>query len=167
MAKKSAKGLTRKAGKRHSKTSPKRPWHPQSASTLGDASVAELKAELSRRKRRERSLEVRRARLLEELGKVEKDLIALRSLGGEIPGSSAGAPLRQRRRARGPNKKTLLVHLEEVLQGKVLSVSESAEAVLANGYCSNSKTFRTIVNQTLLANDVFERVGHGCYTLRS
>ena len=69
-----------------------------------------------------------------------------------------------RRAARGGNSKTLLAHLEDVMTGQVLSVSEAADAVIANGYITTSKTFRTIVNQTLLANESFTKVDRGRYT---
>jgi hypothetical protein len=152
-----------KKKKKRSKSKAKPTKRLLSPAALRSASLTELKSELSRRKRHASALERRRTRLLEELGKLEAELIALGSLGGEV----SRRPGRSRRRARGPNKKTLLVHLEEALSGKVLSVTEAAEAVMANGYHSSSKTFRTIVNQTLLANDVFERVGYGRYTRRS
>ena len=94
----------------------------------------------------------------------------IQSLGDVREAGTVSSPpkgIRQRRSARGPNSKTLRIHLTEVLTGQVMTVTEAAEAVCANGYHSSSKTFRTIVNQTLIADEAFQKVGHGRYTVRS
>jgi hypothetical protein len=135
---------------------------------LTRASMAELQLELKRRHRRATQLERKRSQLLEQLDAVEQEL---KAIGHHEPSPSTPQTARRssgkvvtRRAARGGNTKTLLTHLEEVMTGQVLSVSEAADAVIANGYTTTSKTFRTIVNQTLLANDAFVKVERGRYT---
>ncbi len=137
---------------------------------LTRASISDLEAELSRRRRVATTLQRKRARLIEAIKQIDLDLAAIGHHGGgaTVPGASSGssASVVKRRCPRGGNTKTLLSHLEHVLNGQVLSVSEAAEAVVSNGYQTTSKTFRTIVNQTLLANDVFEKIDRGRYTVR-
>lgn len=138
---------------------------------LTQASISDLEGELSRRRRVATALQRKRTRLLAAIEEIDRDLTAIghHNHQGSTPtvGSQGRQPVVKRRGPRGGNSKTLLSHLEEVLNGEVLSVSDAAEAVLANGYQTTSKTFRTIVNQTLLANDIFEKVERGRYTKRS
>jgi hypothetical protein len=55
--------------------------------------------------------------------------------------------------------------LANVLDGKTMSVTESADAVLASGYVTTSPNFRTIVNQTFIKNrSRFKKVSRGRYT---
>ena len=140
--------------------------HPIEALTR--ASMAELQLELKRRQRRATQLQRKRSQLLEQLDAVDQEL---KAIGHHDPSGSGPRTARRssgkvvtRRAARGGNTKTLLTHLEEVMAGQVLSVSEAADAVIANGYTTTSKTFRTIVNQTLLANESFVKVERGRYT---
>lgn len=158
----------KKSGPNASKKEKKRSDHLHA---LTRASISDLEAELSRRRRVATSLERKRARLQEGIDEIDRELAALGHL--DISGkakavmSGGGTSVVKRRGPRGDNTKTLFSHLEEVLNGQVLSVSEAAEAVVSNGYKTSSKTFRTIVNQTLLANEVFEKIDRGRYTVRS
>jgi len=55
-----------------------------------------------------------------------------------------------------------------VLRGKTLSVSEVSDAVQRAGYKTGSSNFRTIVNQSLLANpSKFKKVARGQYTAKA
>ena len=142
--------------------------HSNPLEALSRASLAQLELELKRRQRMATQLERKRNRLLDQLAAVEAEL---KAIGHNKTPESAPTTVRRssgkvvtRRAARGGNSRTLLTHLEEVMTDQVLSVSEAADAVIANGYITTSKTFRTIVNQTLLANDSFAKVERGRYT---
>jgi hypothetical protein len=138
---------------------------------LGRASLAQLELELKRRQRIANQLHQKRSQLLEQLSAVDQELKAIGHL--DAPDLTSRMARRTsgkvvtRRAARGGNTKTLLAHLEEVMSDEVLSVSEAADAVITNGYITTSKTFRTIVNQTLLANESFTKVERGRYTCSS
>ena len=54
-----------------------------------------------------------------------------------------------------------------MLYQKEMSVTEAADAVRANGYITTSPNFRTIVNQALIRDARFKRVGRGLYTATS
>jgi len=75
-----------------------------------------------------------------------------------------------RRGPRGPrvkNSLSLVESLKKVMTGKVLSVGDAADAVLAIGYRTNSANFRTVVNQTLLVNkSSFKSPERGRYTAK-
>jgi len=82
---------------------------------------------------------------------------------GKKPGRKPG-----RKAKRVKNALSLPEALASVFAGKEkLGVGEAAEAVLATGYKSNSKIFRTIVNQMLLKDKRFKNVGRGEYTLKA
>ena len=142
--------------------------HSNPLEALSRASLAQLELELKRRQRIATQLERKRSQLLDQVAAVEAELRAIGHL--EAPDSTPRTVRRSsgkvvtRRAARGGNSRTLLDHLEDVMTGQILSVSEAADAVIANGYITTSKTFRTIVNQTLLANESFTKVERGRYT---
>jgi hypothetical protein len=118
--------------------------------------VADLEAELGRRRKNLTKLEARYARLQKELADLGEEIT---TLGGSVHG-----PGGRRRRAR--NAQTLVAALEGVLDGKTMSVTDAAEAVQQAGYVTTSPSFRTIVNQTLINSGKFKRVGRGQYTLK-
>lgn len=75
----------------------------------------------------------------------------------------AGRPSPVRRRPR--NKLTLVQALQKTLKNKTMSVTEISGAVQRGGYKTTSRTFRTIVNQTLIKNPrVFKKIARGQYT---
>lgn len=118
--------------------------------------AAELAAELKRRERRAATLLRRHARLMDEAGRLRKEIQAA---GGSISDSgSARAPS-----VRPRNKTSLVAALRDVLAGKTLSVGEAVKQVLESGYQSTSPEFARIVNQTLAKSDQFERVERGRY----
>ncbi len=126
-------------------------------STVSQLSYEELEAEMKRREKSVRQLQRKRDRLLTQLEAVEKEL-------SEIGGSRARLHAGGRRRPR--NEKNLTDAMADTLKGKVLSVTELAEAVQADGYRTTSPNFRTIVNQALLKDDRFKRVSRGRYTVK-
>lgn len=140
-----------------------------SGSGLHAISISDLHAELRRRQRQAMPLVRRRAKIAAKLARLDAELAALgQSIGGGIepvrrgPGRPPG-----RRGPRAKNAVGLVPTMQKVLHGKTLGVSEAATAVLAAGYRTNSKNFRTVVNQTLLVNkDKFKKVGRGQYTAK-
>ena len=116
---------------------------------------AEIARELRRRERRVGALERKRARWARKIDALDAQIAAM---GGKA-GRRAGG-------GRARNKRTLVEALAATLKGKTLGVTEAAAAVQRRGYRTNSPNFRTIVNQALIANKVFRRVGRGKYTRR-
>jgi hypothetical protein len=121
---------------------------------LSGLSVTELQAELSRRQRGASALTRKRDRLLAKLAEVEGQLD---QLGGSIAGGG---------RRRPKNEMNLVQALSKALDGKIMGVTEVAEAVQRQGYRTSSPSFRTIVNQTLINSGKFKRTGRGLYTLK-
>lgn len=120
-------------------------------SNLTDMSITELQSEIRRREKAARSLQRRRQKLLQQLADIDAEIAAH---GAMIGGGG--------RRAR--NDSNLPDALVQTLTGKTMSVTEAAEAVQKAGYITTSPNFRTIVNQALIRDKRFKRVGRGQYT---
>ncbi len=133
-------------------------------SGLATVSTAKLRTELTRRERQAKQLQGRRDRLLGQLAALDKEIATAdgkRAVVRTRRGRRAGAGRRQR------NKMNLVDALRKVLANKTMSISDAAEAVQRAGYKTSSANFRTIVNQSLLANrKVFRKVARGQYTAR-
>ena len=120
-------------------------------------SYEDLEAELKRREKTVRQLQRKRERLVAQLAEVEQEIAAI-----------GGTKARQHAGGRRPsNEKNLVDSMADTLKGKVLSVTELAEAVQQDGYKTTSPNFRTIVNQALLKDDRFKRVSRGKYTVKN
>jgi hypothetical protein len=131
---------------------------------LEKVTVEELKKEIARRQRGLAKLVAKRDALncqiaeLESLGIVAKPAVKR----GRKPGRKRG-----RKAGRAPRAGSLINLLVQALGAKgKLTVAEAADAVMATGYKSKSKSFKLIVNQALAKNRRFKRVGKGIYTLR-
>lgn len=123
---------------------------------LSDMSITELQSEIRKRQRNLRSLERKRDRLVEQLREVEEQI---REAGGLVAAAGgAGGRVRPR------NDQNLADSLADLLSDQTLSVTAAAEEVQRAGYKTTSPNFRTIVNQTLLKDNRFKRVGRGLYT---
>ena len=132
------------------------------AATAGEGglhklSTEDLAAELQRREHSIRGLERKRAKLMAQLEEIEREL----SVSGGLFGASIGG-----RRRRPRNTASLEDTMQQVLKGKTMGVSELADAVRAAGYVTTSRTFNTIVNQTLIKSDKFKKIAHGRYTTK-
>lgn len=140
------------------------------AKTLGEMSSVELHRELERRAGRIDQIKARRDRLIEELGQLEMELEVLSGTSSRTSKRRGGRSSKVTRglraaRTRAANNLTLAQALRKALQGKTLGVAEAAKAVQADGYNSNAKDFRTVVNLTLLKRkDLFSKKGRGRYT---
>lgn len=121
------------------------------SSSLNTISTSELQAEIRRRSKQSTSLQRKYEKLTAKLNELRKQIAAQ---GGNIPGGG-----------RASNAVSLVDALAKVLDGKTMSVTESADAVLASGYVTTSPNFRTIVNQTFIKNrNRFKKVARGRYT---
>ncbi len=122
-------------------------------SDLTDMSIAALQSEIKRREKHANSLQKRREKLLKQLAEIDAEIAGL---GGTISAGRGGR--RPRNEAKLPDA------LVKVLTGKTMSVTDAADAVRAAGYITTSPNFRTIVNQALIRDKRFKRVGRGEYT---
>lgn len=124
-------------------------------------SVADLQRELKKRQRGE-------LRAADRLGRKRNTLLSkLASIDAELAKLGHGAGRRGivgRKRPR--NEMNLADALAQVLSKAVMSVTEVAGEVQKAGYMTTSPSFRTIVNQTLIKDKRFKRVGRGKYTAR-
>jgi len=83
-------------------------------------------------------------------------------------GGSAGAPgaVAKNIEAHPRNDFYLLEALKRAMDGKTMSVTQAADAVLKAGYSTTSPSFRQIVNSTLIRSGAFTRVERGRYRLK-
>ena len=153
--------MAKKTKKKTARTPGRKPGRkPASAGgNLSKLSPEDLAAELQRREHSIRSLERKRAKLLAQLEEVEREL----SVSGGLFGAGAGVGGRRRRPR---NAASLEDTMHQVLEGNTMGVSELADAVRAAGYVTTSRTFNTIVNQTLIKSPRFKKIAHGRYTTK-
>jgi hypothetical protein len=135
--------------------------------TSKSLSVAELLAELSRRQRKLPGLKKMAARLQKRLARVQAEIAAF---GGTVkpaaPSRAAKAGGKKPRR-RPRNKITLADAIVKTLvKDKPKSVPQIAADVQKAGYRSSSKTFNTIIYQTVAKDGRVKKVGRGQYVLK-
>ncbi len=127
---------------------------------LSALSDADLQRELRRRQRgTDRAvtrLTKKRDRLLLRVAAIDAELAKFGKSAGRVGG-----------RRRPKNKMNLSEALLKVLSNATMSVTDVAEAVQKAGYVTTSPSFRTIVNQTLIKDKRFKRVGRGQYTAKA
>ena len=128
-------------------------------------SIGEITRELNRRKIALKKLEVRRSKLQRELDAVNAEIAGLTGEGAPV--KSVGRPRGSGVGVKRPrNKGSLVDAIAEVLsKDKPMGVEEVKDAVLANGYKTNSGNFKTIVNQTLVKEKRFVSKSRGQYVL--
>lgn len=126
----------------------------KSGSNLAKLSTQEIQSELRKREAAIKRLEKARQKAFERLNDIDAAL-------SELGGSAGGV----RRRAR--NDSNLVDALYQVLSGATMGVTEVAGAVQQAGYRTTSPNFRTIVNQALIKDKRFKRVGRGKYTAKA
>jgi hypothetical protein len=126
----------------------------KTGSSLAKLSTQEIQSELRKREGAIKRLEKARQKAFERLNEIDAQL-------AELGGSAGGV----RRRAR--NDSNLVDALFQVLSGTTMGVTEVAGAVQQAGYRTTSPNFRTIVNQALIKDKRFKRVGRGKYTAKA
>ncbi len=130
-------------------------------SALAKLSIAEINSEIRRRQRGVGKLMKKRSKLLASLAEIDAAIVAA---GGSVRGGG-GLTKAGGTRKRPKNEMSLVESLHAVLKGKTMSVTDVSEAVQKAGYQTTSPSFRTIVNQALLANrSKFKKVSRGQYT---
>ncbi len=125
-------------------------------------SISELERIIHSRQRELGKLEKRRAKFQKELNKVESQIRSLAG-NGKATGGTRGGGTRVR------NEVSLSEAVYQVLSSASapMSIGEIADKVLASGYRSNSESFRTVVNVTLIKDKRFSKAGRGLYQLKS
>ena len=137
-------------------------------------SIEDLLSELKKYQARLPKLQRKERKLQKQLAAVQAEIESLGgvvgSLAGKKPGRIAkGAKAKGRRPVkRAKNKVKLADAIVAVLSSdKSLSVPQIAEAVKSQGYTSKSKTFQTIIYQTLGRDKRVKRVARGQYRLKT
>lgn len=135
-------------------------------------SVEELLAALKKHQSRLPKLQRQESKILKQLAKVQEEISLLGGAGVAAAkkvraGRKAklGRPVASRKRAKN------VLKLADAIVGilskdTALSVPQIADAVRANGYTSKSKTFQTIIYQTLARDKRVKRVSRGQYQLK-
>lgn len=123
---------------------------------LAGVSMSDLQSEIRRRERKLSTLKRKRDRLASQLRDIDEEIIREGGAISAMGGTSA--------RKRPRNDQNLADALASLLSKKTLSVTAAAAEVQQAGYRTTSPNFRTIVNQTLLKDKRFKRVGRGLYT---
>lgn len=101
--------------------------------------------------------------------KLSRGVYAL--IGGPAPAKKAAAKT-SAKAAGGKGRKglqpgSLASRLVQAMSGKkAMSVKDAMQAVLATGYKTGAKDFRTVVNQALTQGKQFRKVGRGMYVLK-
>lgn len=139
---------------------------------LAGITISQLKAELTRRQKALPRLERKRAKLAAALDAIDRQIA---DLAGEeigllkavrIAGAAKGSR-RERKSKRAPRPGSLKAILLAAMAGKkCLGVAEAVQAALDGGYVTQSKNFRLLVNQTLLNEPEFLKVGRGKFTAK-
>lgn len=150
---------------------------------LRSMSTAELRKELERREKRGGSLLKERDKVAARLAELDSELADLglasgngRRRGrkpGPKPGPKAGGARRGRKpgpkpgrggRRRARNEMPLPDAIAAAMdKGAVVSPTEAAELVLANGFKTTSKNFNMMVSNALAKDSRFKRLSRGQY----
>lgn len=128
--------------------------------TVQKLTVDELVKEVARRRTQ---LAKRESQLSAELDGVRAELAALDGAPGEVrPSRNKERRSRSRRRNKLPLSDTLASVFKK---NEPMGISEAMSAVQKAGYKTAAANFRTMVNQALLNDERFKKVGRGQYVL--
>lgn len=143
--------------------------------SLTKISLQDLLAQLKKHQARLPKLQRKEKKLLKQLDSVRAEIDALGGAASALPKADKSSLKLGRRQAakagrrgkRAKNKVKLADAIVAVLsKDKSISVKEIISAVKAGGYVSTSKTFGTIVYQTLGNDKRVKRAGRGKYQLK-
>jgi cell division septum initiation protein DivIVA len=140
--------------------------------SLTKVSLQDLLAQLKKHQARLPKLQRKEKKLLKQLTAVQAEIAELGGAATTLPKSAKGSVKQRGRPAgktskRAKNKVKLADAIVAVLsKDKSVSVKEIISAVKAGGYVSTSKTFGTIVYQTLGRDKRVKRAGRGKYQLK-
>jgi len=128
---------------------------------LSNLSIAQLQQEIARRRKL-------LPKLIAQRDALDREITELQGLGtspAAAAASRAAKKLRRRRRAR--NKVNLANALAQFMKGKAkVAIGEAMEGVLAAGYKSKARDFRSVVNNMLLNDKRFKKVARGEFALK-
>jgi chorismate mutase len=126
--------------------------------------IADLRQEIERRQKQLPKLIAQRDALSREI----TELQSLAAPEARRAAKPEAAPKKTRRRPQARNKVSLADALAGFLKGKAkVTISEASEGVMAGGYKSNARDFRGVVNNMLLKDKRFKKVGRGEFTLKA
>ena len=132
-------------------------------SRLSAMTIADLRQEIERRQKLLPKLIAQRDALNREIAELQ----GLATPEARKAGKPEAAPKRPRRRHRAKNKVGLADALAVFMKGKKkVAIGEAMEGVLAAGYKSNARNFRSVVNNMLLTDKRFKKVGRGVFALK-
>jgi hypothetical protein len=126
---------------------------------MAGLSVKELRRELSRRQRKMPVLMRRRAKVMAKVAVLDAQI---RELGGSVGGPAGTIGSRKHFK----NEMGLADTLVAVLKDKTMGIEQAVEAVQKAGYRTTAKSFRVMVNATLLKDKRIKRVERGKYTAK-
>ena len=133
-------------------------------SRLSAMTIADLRQEIERRQKL-------LPKLIAQRDALSREIAELQGLGAPEAWKAAkpeAAPKKTRGRRRAKNKVGLADALAGFLKGKAkVTIGEAMEGVLAAGYKSNARDFRSVVNNMLLTDKRFKKVGRGVFTLKA
>ena len=128
--------------------------------TLSGVTINDMMAEIRRRNRAISRLHRRRKALAGQLKKIDAEIAQLGGANLALRGLGEG-------RKRFKNKLTLADAIAKVLnKEKPIRVADIMAGVERVGYRSASKTFRTIIFQTLAKDKRVKQAGRGLYMLK-
>jgi hypothetical protein len=138
---------------------------------LARITVADINAELSRRRAQAGKLRRHRDELAAEVERLRAELEALGSPNGAAPrvggrGGRRRGPGAPRGRRMPKNKVKLVDALAALLKGRTMSVADAGAAVRKAGYRTNAKNFGAVVGFALTKSGKFRRVARGRYTVK-
>jgi hypothetical protein len=131
-------------------------------SKLSTIAIAVLQQEIQRRQKM-------LPKLIAERDALNREIAELQGLARPAAQKEAKpqAPKKARRR-QVKNKIGLADALAQFMKGKAkVAIAEAMKGVLAAGYKSNAKSFRNVVNNTLLTDKRFKSVGRGEFALKA
>ena len=133
------------------------------AKRLTGMSIADLRAEISRRQKALPKLRRQRARLAKELAAIDRKIA---SLAGRGAAPAPKAPTRRRKQMK--NTKSLPDYIRQVLAGAKdgLRIKDIEAAVKKAGYRTASPHFYGAVATALRERSDFVRAGRGVYKLK-
>ncbi len=129
---------------------------------LANVPIAALQKEIARRQKL-------LPKLIAQRDALNRQIAAIQGLESADAGEEATpkTPRKARRRQQAGNKIGLADMLAACLKGKgKVTIPEAIAGVLAAGYKSKAKTFRSMVNNMLLSDKRFKRVGRGEFALK-
>jgi hypothetical protein len=131
-------------------------------SRLSTIAVSILQQEIQRRQKM-------LPKLIAQRDALNREIAELQGMAGPDARKAAKpkAPKKTRRRL-AKNKISLADTLAQVMKGKAkVMVADAMAGVLAAGYKSNARSFRSVVNNMLLTNKRFKNVGRGEFCLKA